>query len=74
MYLNGQILKNNRRTPARYEQQAMNEHHDTIGGKLGSDESIENQLRVQLKATCTSLAKGCEFCCNVQTNKICVCE
>jgi hypothetical protein len=29
---------------------------------------------VHLKATCTSLAKGCEFCCNVQTNKIYVWE
>jgi hypothetical protein len=39
----------------------MNEHHDTIGGKLGSDDSIENQLRVHLKATCTSHAKDVNF-------------
>jgi hypothetical protein len=39
----------------------MNEHHDTIGGKLGSDQSIENELRVHLKATCTSLAKDVNF-------------
>lgn len=34
----------------------MNERPDTIGGKLGNDESIQNQLRVHLKAACTFLA------------------